>query len=326
MNQKSITSGINTKAKLGHGKAKNLDYCSANIDKGKLPITKFTLKNGAMARYIIKASGEREPFNIQKFSHSLKRVGVAPAIIQKLADEIMNTPTLKSTRDIYSYAYNHLFTLEPAAALKYNLKHALYELGPMGFPFEQFVAEIFRHQGYQVKTNQILKGVCVDHEIDVIANNETHHAIIECKFRGIHGNHINVKVPLYVKARYEDISIKHNQSSKKPFNQLWIVTNTKFTESTKVYASCAQIDLLGWGHPKRNGIEVIIDRFRLHPITILNSLTHEQKDACIKAGLLLCRDVRNKTELLQTTGVNKKLIDKIVIECQALYNSNDVED
>jgi hypothetical protein len=278
---------------------------------------------GDMAKYIIKSSGEQEPFNIQKFTHSLRRVHADPAVIKKLAEDIERIPSLRTTKDIYSYAYNHLLTLHPGAAIRYNLKNALYELGPVGFPFEQYVAEIFRHQGYKATTNLTLQGSCIPHEIDVIAHNNHVHALIECKFRGLFGEKINIKIPLYVKARYDDILLKQKSDNKKPpFNQIWIVTNTHFTDSSKIYAHCAGIHLLGWDHPKNNGIEVLIDNLQLHPITILRTLTHKHKKALIEEGILLCRDLRNHKDALFKLGLDEEHVNQVLIESEMLYNNH----
>ena len=46
---------------------------------------------------------------------------------------------------------------------------AIHELGPDGYHFEQFIAAIFKAQGYKISTNNIIKGRCVKHELDVIA-------------------------------------------------------------------------------------------------------------------------------------------------------------
>ena len=48
-----------------------------------------------------------------------------------------------------------------------KLKQAIMELGPSGFPFEQFVAELLKCRGYQIKVGVIVEGHCVNHEIDV---------------------------------------------------------------------------------------------------------------------------------------------------------------
>ena len=49
------------------------------------------------------------------------------------------------------------------------------KLGPTGYPFEDFIAKLLQADGYETKVRQILKGECITHEIDVIAekNNKT---------------------------------------------------------------------------------------------------------------------------------------------------------
>ena len=47
------------------------------------------------------------------------------------------------------------------------------DLGPTGYPFEDYVAEILKTEGYQTQVRQVLEGNCVSHEIDVIAQKKT---------------------------------------------------------------------------------------------------------------------------------------------------------
>lgn len=275
-----------------------------------------------MAVYITKASGEQELFNVKKFARSLKRVGADSATIRKLAEEVEKSPSLRTTKDIYAYAYNHLLRVQPGAALRYNLKTALYELGPMGFPFEQYIAQIFSYQGYKTKTNIVVKGICITHEIDVTIYNESIHGIIECKFHVVPGEKINVKIPLYVKARYDDIIAKQASETKNPYNQVWIASNTQFTDASRQYARCVNMHLFGWGSPKNNGIEVVIDKLRLHPITILRSLSHGYKKALIKLNLLLCKDLLQHKEQLFALGMQQVEVNQVLTECKTLYNNH----
>ncbi len=54
------------------------------------------------------------------------------------------------------------------AAAKYSLKRAILDLGPSGFPFESYLAKIFEFEGYQTAVDQVIKGGCVEHEVDVV--------------------------------------------------------------------------------------------------------------------------------------------------------------
>ena len=78
-------------------------------------------------------------------------------------------------------------------------------LGPTGFPFEQFVAEIFKAEAYSTITDQIVQGKCVEHEIDVVAWKEKELIMVEAKFHTDFNLKSDLKIVLYVKARYDDI-------------------------------------------------------------------------------------------------------------------------
>lgn len=61
------------------------------------------------------------------------------------------------------------------------------ELGPSGFPFEKFISEILKFQGFAVQVGVIVEGHCVKHEIDVVAEKGEEHFMIECKFHNTQG-------------------------------------------------------------------------------------------------------------------------------------------
>ncbi len=67
------------------------------------------------------------------------------------------------------------------------------ELGDTGYPFEKFVAALLRSEGYETKVGVIVQGHCVTHEVDVVAENDRHHYMCECKFHNSQGRFCNVK-------------------------------------------------------------------------------------------------------------------------------------
>ena len=158
------------------------------------------------AIYVVKADGSREIFDVGKLEHSLKRAGAAGRaaheILNAIRDEITDGVT---TREIYQKAFEHLHKKEYPVAMKYSIKRAIMELGPSGFPFEDFVAEIMRKKGFQAETGQIVRGFCVEHEIDVVAWNQEKLIMIEAKFHNTLGTKSDLKVALYIKARFEDL-------------------------------------------------------------------------------------------------------------------------
>src|SRR5690606_38756048 len=179
---------------------------------------------------VLKASKEKATFNSKKIVNSLIRAGAdqetIELILQKIEEQLYEGI---STKEIHNKAFQLLKKKNRLIASKYKLKKAIYELGPTGFPFERFIAAILKNSGYNVKIGEIIQGHCVTHEIDVIAEKDGETTLIECKFHGTEGRICDIKVPLYIHSRYQDI-VKHNNSKVKDKKNLtpgWVVTNTR---------------------------------------------------------------------------------------------------
>jgi len=268
-----------------------------------------------MSFYIQKTSGEKEIFDLNKLRTSLHQAGAKDTLIETIIHEIERLhPT--STKAIHGIAFSILQEQEPHIAARYNLRHALIELGPAGFPFEQFVAQIFKAQGYTTKTDITVQGACVEQEVDVIATKEAEQIMVECKYHHQIGMKVDIKVTLYVQARFEDIQKKNG------FNQAWLFTNTKFTSEAITYANCMKMKLTGWSYPSDNNLAHLIDKFGLHPITALTSLTNKEKRELMQAGLLLCRDAEKYRGELKNLGRSEDAIEKIIREAHAICKIN----
>jgi hypothetical protein len=275
-----------------------------------------------MSFLITKASGEKETFDINKFRTSLKRANADDVIINSLVRQLETMPNLRSTRQIYHFAFNELKQLSPPIAARYSIKNAIRLLGPAGFPFEQFIGELYKRLGYTTRTDYIAQGTCVTHEIDVNAHKNDEHLMIECKFRNRPGLKIDIQTTLYVKARFEDlknIPTSHNANvMTHPFSHVLIVTNTKFTTQSIAYAECVGVQLLGWSYPYKNNLPYLIDHYKLHPITALTSLSGSQKRGCIKSGLVLCSDAPHYHSTLRHIGLSEKQVEAVLNECREI--------
>ncbi len=262
---------------------------------------------------IEKASGEHEAFSAAKLKRSLTRSGASSAAAQDIVTQVENQLVDgMTTKAIYNLAFSFLRKTDRPVASRYDLKRAIMELGPSGYPFEEFVGEILREQGYDVEVGKLVQGKCVDHEVDVVATKDNEHFLVECKFHNRPGLKSNVKVPLYVKARFDDI-IAAEKKSQEHFDSCWVVTNTKFTSEAVKYGTCAGMKVLGWSHPKNAGIEAIIDRLGLHPITCLTSLSKQHKRKLIQDGVVLCRDTNKRN--LRKIGLDDNKIARVMDEC-----------
>ena len=273
---------------------------------------------------IIKSSGQKVKFSLDKLRDSLKHSGanheLVEEIVGKVRDELFEGI---STHEIYNRAYALLKKNKSVFASKYKLKKAIYELGPTGFPFERFVAAILKFSGYSVEVGVTMNGVCVTHEIDVVAEKNGMVTVIECKFHNEEGRNCNVKVPLYIHSRYNDVKsywvTKTNRT--KPLDKGWVVTNTRFTEDAIKYGQCAKLYLLSWDYPENDGLKNRIDRLGLYPITVSGLLTNREKQFLLSRDVVLCRQLLKDKFFLDHLGISITRKTKILEEIGQLCNS-----
>jgi len=262
---------------------------------------------------ITKASGETVPFDVEKLRHSLQRVGANPDLIQTVINKITSIMTEGiTTHEIYKMAFAMLRKESRALAARYHLKRAIMQLGPSGFPFEKFIAELLHQQGYQVKINVFLQGFCVAHETDVIAEKKDSKYIVECKYHNHQGIRSDVKVSLYFHARFQDIikKTKHEQG--------WLITNTKFTDDAIKYGLCAGLKLVSWDFPQQQNLKDMVEYARLYPITCLTSLSQGDKIRLLSENILLCKTLHRQPSILQKLHFKPARIKEVLTECEIL--------
>ena len=196
------------------------------------------------------------------------------------------------------------------------------ELGPTGFPFEQFVAEIFRTKGFETTTDYIAKGECAEHEIDIVAWKESELIFIEAKFHNELGIKSDLKIALYIKARWDDLANQEFEEfgTKKKMSEGWLITNTKFSESAIKYAKCRNMKLVGWNYPEKGNLQDLIEEAHLHPITCLNSSTPSDEKLLMQAGIVLCKQALDNPDILVQAGLSKDKIDKMIAEIKLISN------
>lgn len=255
---------------------------------------------------IKKASGELLPFADDKLKRSLIRSGADPVLAEAITSEIKkHLYEGVSTRKIYKWAFALLKEKSKPLAAKYHLKSGIMELGPSGFPFEKFISEILRYQGYTTSVGQFVKGHCVNHEIDVIAEKADHHYMIECKYHNRPGTVCDVKIPLYIQARFKDVEaawLKLEGHASK-FHQGWVVTNTRFTADAIQYGTCMGLKLIGWDYPNGGSLRSQIDDLGLYPITCLTSLSKQEKEQLLAQKYVLCHEICNNDKALRDIGI-----------------------
>ena len=270
--------------------------------------------------HILKNNGEFEDFSRDKLRESLLRASasilVTNDVISKVETKLREGMT---TSEIYRVAFAFLKKNEKRTALKYSMKRSLLELGPTGFPFEQYVAEIFKAKGYKTKVGITLPGRCVSHEIDLIAYNDTDLILAEVKFHNSLTIKTDTKTALYVKARWDDMKEQIIRLEKgiemSPTREI-LITNTKFTNTAEKYALCNQMGMISWDYPKKGNLYDLINETQLHPITTLSSLTNHQKKLLIQNDVITANQVYKNPELIRKVGLSGNRARKIFQEAK----------
>jgi hypothetical protein len=273
---------------------------------------------------VLKADGTLEPFKMEKLQGSLRRAGASPEEITDITHtiEARLTPGI-TTEIIYREAFELLRQSAKTTAARYSLRRAMVGLGPTGFPFEDYVARLFAHQGYETTVRNDVPGKCVIHEVDVLAYRGEECIAIEAKFHQQPGTKSDLQVVLYSHARFQDISGSRPRDFKgPPITKLLIVTNTKFTTTAIQYARCVDLELLAWGYPQEGNLEDLIEASKLYPITVLQTLTAREKQELLRIGIVLCGDIIDKEHILRSAGVPNKKIPSVIEESRRLCRTS----
>jgi hypothetical protein len=267
---------------------------------------------------ITKAFGNVEPFDEEKLIRSLKRSGASDEVTKNVVREITtHLVDGMTTKEIYRQAFELMRQYAPPQAARYKLKQAINELGPSGFPFEQYVAELLKAEGYSVSTGLMLQGRCVKHEIDVLADKGEERLMVECKFHNTQGIYSDVKIPLYIQSRYLDVldSWKREDQFEARTHQAAIYTNTRFTDDAITYARCVDIRLVSWDYPSGSSLRERINTAGLHPVTCFTTITSREKQLLLENKIVLCKQLCAHPQVLGEIGIlSEERVERILEE------------
>lgn len=257
---------------------------------------------------IVKGDGTREDFDIIKLEHSLSRSGAPKELVERVVTRVASRiRDGADTAEIYRNAFRELKKEERTFAARYSMRRAMLDMGPTGFPFEDYFCALMREKGYEAHVRQMLKGRCSEHEVDVVLKKDGVSIGAELKFHNLPGFKTDLKTALYVRARFWDIE----QSAKDrhepcEVKEAWLVTNTKFTSHAIEYAECAGISLIGWSYPHTMNLESIINETGLYPVTVLTSLSKKETTQLMMNQVTLCRDIASDPSVLSRAGISRR--------------------
>jgi len=262
---------------------------------------------------IIKASGEKAIFKKNTIEKTALRAGAS----RKLAQEVANKVSKKvkegtSTKEILNLTLKSLKN-NPVVAARYDLKRAIMMLGPSGFAFEEFFAQVLQNYGYTTKTGIELRGKMVNQEVDILARKKLGY-MIEAKYHNQIGIHTDTKVAMYTYARFLDVK----SNSKNKVDKPWLVTNTRVTGSALQYSKGVGLKVTGWAYPKNEPLQKLIEDKALYPITIFKGLSESVKQKLFSSKIVLAKDLANHKlkDLSRKTGLSEKKLNDILNEAK----------
>lgn len=227
-----------------------------------------------------------------------------------------------ATKKIYKLAFQKLKRFSNVHAARFSLKNGIMALGPTGFYFEKFIARIFEIQAYQTLTNVFLDGNCISHELDVIIKKDNHLAIIECKFHGSQENKTDVKIPMYILSRFNDLNKKPYTVFEKEeyISKCWLITNNKFTSEAIKFGECSGLQLLSWDYPENNSLKYLVNQFKIYPITCLTTLTAAEKEILLLQNILTVYDLVHHERKFDRLKLSETRMNNVLTESNQLLN------
>lgn len=298
--------------------------------------------------FVRKEDGSTELFDQFKLKESLIKSGAKEEQAEKILHSVVEAfidegrkidksgeqgaeDTYCTASEIYERAFSILKEASRVVAARYSLRRSLLEFGPTGFPFEEYIAQLFKAKwGFESITDQVVFGSCVPHEVDVVSwteptKNHPNGKLImaEVKYHHDPASKTDLKVALYVKARYDDLkdNVFEYGDKKRKMDEGWLVTNTRFTDTAITYGTCKGLKLLSWDYPDTDNLQDMIETTMLHPVTCLVTLSGSEKRALLERDIVLAKSLFEKVKDMELIGFSKEKIETVLDEVSEIINT-----
>jgi hypothetical protein len=252
-------------------------------------------------------------------------MGATLAVAESIAEEI-ETRIYDGieTKKILQMIFKHLRKHKPVIRHQIDLRKALSLLNPAP-DFERFIQLLLSEHGYEVTPNQIVRGRCVEHEVDAVARKNGKTCIVEVKHHFKYHTPTSLDVSRISRAVFEDVTEGYELGlNSLKIDYVLIVCNTKLSEHAKRYADCRGIRNIGWSSPPNHDLQTMIDEKKLYPITLLKGLNAETRNKLVHNGVILLKQLteKNPTELRRQTGISKEKLESIIDKARIILSGN----
>ena len=218
------------------------------------------------------------------------------------------------TKTILQLIFRYLKNYHPEIKHQIDLRKAISQLRSQP-DFEEFVRLVLREQGYAVTPNQIVRGKCVEHEIDGVARRGDRTLMVEIKHHFNHHTYSGLDSPRIAWATLQDLMAGYPLGlNSENFTGAMIICNTKFSHHAQQYARCNGLVTIGWREPSRHGLERMIEEKRLYPITFLRGVNKKQRLALLSEGIILLKHLvtHDVHKLSKRTKISRTKIRQLI--------------
>jgi hypothetical protein len=278
-----------------------------------------------LAVLVTKADGTREEFSKWKVKRTCLRMGATEETAEAIAVEIESRLYDGiTTRRILQMIYSRLRKRKPVMKLQIDLRRSLSLLRSAP-DFERYIQLLLREHGYEVTSNQIIRGRCVEHEVDAVARKDGKTCIVEVKHHYKYHTPTSLDVSRISRAVFEDLTEGHQLGHNNlKIDYALIVCNTKLSEHAKRYANCRGIKHISWSSPPNHDLQTMIETKNLYPITILKGLNANTRNKLTSNNIILLKQLteKNIVELRRQTGIPKQKLAPLIDGANAILSGN----
>jgi len=218
------------------------------------------------------------------------------------------------TRKVLQMIFRLLRKREPTVQHFLDLRKGLSLMNSKP-EFEKFVQILLAHHGFEVGPNQIIRGKCVEHEVDAIARKDGITYFVEAKHHSNYHAPTGLDESRIARAVLEDVTegFALGKSDLK-IDRAMIVTNTRYSEHAIRYGKCRNILQIGWSSPTALGLQSMIEEKNLYPLSCIKGLNSETKMKLVNSGIVLMKQLveEEPSKLAGETGISREILKGII--------------
>ena len=159
-----------------------------------------------MTLRVTKANGTKQLFEKSKILRTCLRMGVSRKVAEKVAKNVERSIYDGiETRKILKMVFKELGKHKPSVKYRICLRRAMSLMKPKP-DFERFIQLVLIENGFEVTPNVIVRGKCIEHEIDAVAEKNSEVFLVEVKHHYNHHTPTGLDEGRIARAIFEDIT------------------------------------------------------------------------------------------------------------------------